>query len=86
MEPLLLPNRHLQQTFLDLLLPRLGSGVVGCLENAPHAEDQPPRSGFVQAAGANPSRHGPTAWLGLWLCFMLLLPGLHGCLLGSTGT
>ena len=50
---------------MDLLLLHQGSGVVGCLENAPHAKDQPPHSGYVQAAGANPSRHGPAARLGL---------------------
>ena len=71
---------------MDLLLPHQGSSVVGCLENAPHAKDQSPHSGSVQATGANPSRPGPTAWLGLRLSFVLLLPGLHGCLLGSAGT
>ena len=54
MEPLLLlPNRHLQQTIMDVL-PHLGSGAVGCSDNAPQAEDQPPCSGYVQAIGASP--------------------------------
>ena len=52
-------------TYLDLLLPHPGSGAVGCSENAPHAEDQPPCSGSMQAAGASLSQHGPTARLGL---------------------
>ena len=70
---------------MDLLLPHQGLGAVCCLENAPHAEDQPPHSGYAQAAGASPFRHGPAMWLRLWLGFVLLLPGLHGCLLGSAG-
>ena len=58
--PLLLrPSRHLQLTSLDLL-PHQGSGAVGCSENAPHAEDQPPRSGYEQADGANPTQRVPT--------------------------
>ena len=71
---------------MDLLLPHLGSGEVSCSDSAPHAEDQPPCSGSMQAAGASPSQHGPIAQLELQLFFMLLLSRLHGCLLGSACT
>ena len=39
---------------MDLLLPHQGSGAVGCSENAPHAEDQPPYFGYAKTAGASP--------------------------------
>ena len=57
MEPLLLTNRHLQQTFLDLLLPHLGSGAVGCSDNAPQKQlpGHLPKEFFLQILPSTPA-------------------------------